>query len=69
MTNILPNDVCRCNDTDCPKHNTCQRWTQRMIAAADPVSLVQCASLYDPIPFCLPPDECGYYIHDEECEQ
>lgn len=26
---ILLDDICRCNDDTCPKHETCRRWIDR----------------------------------------
>ena len=57
----LPNDVCRCHDKGCPKHETCLRWLARNSGTGEWVS--HSGSLY---PYDRSLDqECPMYVEEK----
>lgn len=55
---MLPDDICRCHDADCPTRLDCARWLERdqggsRLVIADSLFPFEAQSLWKPCPYRL----------------
>lgn len=59
--NILPDDICRCRDDDCPESRHCLRWIQRDMGSS---RLVSTDSLFPFESLSVVTDKCPAFMEE-----